>query len=380
MGKDRYLFCPGPVMVSERVRKALLHPQVCHRVPTFEKVIDNIQKNLLEVYKANEEYGVLLITGSGTAANETVISSYFAPGDAALLVNNGEFGCRLEEILAIHDVRTTVLNYEWGERAKGADIEDQLRKNPKIRAILMVYHETSTSVINPVTEVGELAKRFGKTYIVDAISALAGEDLDVVRDHIDFCTCSANKCLSSLPGVGIICARVSKIEETKDNKTRVAYLSLHKLYEASVNYHQTPNTPSVTMFYALDAAVQELLDEGLENRISRHRRCAGIIREGVKRMGLETLVDKEIASNTITSVFLPEHIKLQDFIEKLDDRGYTVYPGKRHLKERNMFQIANMGQINEDMCHGFLEAMNETLEELGLRRFGAGDTLAEAMK
>ena len=379
MGKDHYLFCPGPVMVSERVRRVLPHPDVCHRVPSFERVIQNIQNNLLKVYKANEEYTVLLITGSGTAANETVISSYFVPGEEALLVNNGEFGCRLEEILDIHGVKTTVLNYDWGTRAEVADVEDQLRRDPKIKAILMVFHETSTSVVNPVREVGEVAHRFGKTYIVDAISALAGEDLDVVRDHIDFCTCSANKCLSSLPGVGIICAKVSKIEETRNHKPRVAYLNVHKLYEASTRYHQTPNTPSVTMFYALDAAVEELLDEGLENRIDRHRHCARIIREGVKQMGLRILVDETIASSTVTSVLLPKEMKLEVFIQGLDDRGYTVYPGKRHLKQKNMFQIANMGQVYEDMCHSFLKAMAETLEGLGPQSVKAKHTFAEVI-
>lgn len=377
MERDHYLFCPGPVMVSERVREALPHPDVCHRVPAFEGVIQNLQKNLLRVYKANPEYTVLLITGSGTAANETVISSYFAPGDEALLVNNGEFGCRLEEILDIHGIKTTVLGYEWGSRPEASDIEEELMRNPKINAILMVYHETSTSVVNPVREVGELAHRFGKTYIVDAISALAGEDVDVVRDHIDFCTCSANKCLSSLPGVGIICARVSKIEETKNNKPRVAYLNLHKLHEASTKYHQTPNTPSVTMFYALDAAVGELLDEGLQNRIDRHKRCARIVREGVKRMGLKTLVDERIASNTNTSVLLPQGMNLEAFIQRLEDKGYTVYPGKRHLRERNMFQIANMGQIYEEMCHSFLEAMAETLEEMARPGSMAREAFAE---
>jgi len=358
----------------------MAHPDVCHRARVFENVIQNIQKNLLKVYKANEEYTVLLITGSGTAANETVISSYFAPGEEALLVNNGEFGCRLEEMLNIHGVKTTVLNYEWGERSNVSDVENRLIRNPKIKAILMVFHETSTSVVNPVREVGELAHRFGKTYIVDGISALGGEDLDVVRDYVDFCTCSANKCLSSLPGVGIICAKVSRIEETKNNKPRVVYLNVHKLYEASTRYHQTPNTPSVTMFYALDAAVEELLDEGLENRINRHKQCARIIREGVKRMGLKTLIDEKIASNTLTSVLLPKEIKLEVFLQRLEDKGYTVYPGKRQLKERNMFQIANMGQVYEDMCHSFLKAMAETVAELAHRSSKAGDALVEATK
>ena len=77
MERNHYLFCPGPVMVSDHVRQALLHPNMCHRVPAFEGIIRNVQRNLLTVYKANEDYTVLLITGSGTASNETVISSYF---------------------------------------------------------------------------------------------------------------------------------------------------------------------------------------------------------------------------------------------------------------------------------------------------------------
>ncbi|MBW2635370.1 MAG: alanine--glyoxylate aminotransferase family protein, partial [Deltaproteobacteria bacterium] len=114
-----------------------------------------------------------------------------------------------------------------------ADIERKLRERPGITTIAMVFHETSTSVINPVSQVGNLADRYGKAYIVDGVSAVGGEDINVVRDHIDFCTCSSNKCLASLPGVGVICARKSKLEATKANSTRVAYLNLHRLYKMS---------------------------------------------------------------------------------------------------------------------------------------------------
>ena len=180
-------------MVSEKVRQALLHPDMCHRVPSFENVIQRIQKNLLKIYKANDDYTILLITGSGTAANETVISSCFSAADEVLLVSNGEFGGRLEELLQIHEVKAHILKYEWGEQPEVAHIEKQLKDNPQITTVVMVFHETSTSVINPVKAVGELAHRYGKTYLVDGVSAVGGEDLDVVRDYIDFCTCSSNR-------------------------------------------------------------------------------------------------------------------------------------------------------------------------------------------
>ena len=368
MQNTHYLFCPGPVMVSEKVRQALLHPDMCHRVPSFENVIQNVQKNLLKIYKANEAYTILLITGSGTAANEAVISSFFSSDDEVLLISNGEFGGRLAELLRIYDVKADILNYEWGQLPDVSEIEAKLKNNQRITTIMMVFHETSTSVINPVQKVGQLAQRYGKTFFVDGVSAVGGEDLDVVRDHIDFCTCSSNKCLASFAGVGIICAKISKLEATHNNKSKVAYLNLHRLYHMSKALHQTPNTPSVTMFIALQAAAERLLNEGLEEQINRHKRCAQIIRHGVRKMGLELLVDDSIASNTVSSVFLPAEIPAQKFIDTMEEKGFTVYAGKGPLKPKNMFQIANMGEVNEEMCNIFLEKMQETLSELNQRQ------------
>ena len=305
-----------------------------------------------------------MITGSGTAANETVISSYFSADDEVLLINNGEFGGRLEELVQIHGVRADILTYEWGQLPDVSEIERKLKENKRITTIMLVFHETSTSVINPVQKVGQLAQRYGKTYIVDGVSAVGGEDLDVVRDHIDFCTCSSNKGLASFAGVGIICAKISKLEAIKNNKTRVAYLNLQRLYHMSKTLSQTPNTPSVTMFIALQAAVERLLEEGLEAQINRHKRCAKIIRDGVRKMGLKLLVDDSIASNTVSSVFLPIEIQAEKFIDTMEEKGFTVYAGKGPLKPKNMFQIANMGEVNEEMCSIFLKTMQQTLSEL----------------
>lgn len=363
MQKKQYLFCPGPVMVSQGVHKAAFHPDICHRVPKFQELMANLEQNLLKVFKASADFTVLLITGSGSAANETVISSLFTPRDRVLLINNGEFGDRLQELLRIHAVDTSVVRYEWGDTVKIADIEARLKNEPQITSIVMVHHETSTSVINPVSAVGQLAHDSGKTFFVDGVSSVGGEELDVVKHHIDVCTSSANKCLGSLPGVGIICINKTILEQTKTNPTRVAYLNLHKLYGMSSALQQTPNTPSVTMFFALDTAVTELLAEGLEARIHRFKRCAALIRAGLEKLGLKTLIDASDASNTVTSVFLPSEIDLEKFIAGLDAKGFTVYPGKGPLKRRNMFQVANMGAIDEDMCQKFLEMLSVSITE-----------------
>jgi 2-aminoethylphosphonate-pyruvate transaminase len=364
MARAHFLFSPGPVMVSDAVRNALLHDDIGHRVPGFMAVLQNLQRNLLKVYRADDQYTVLLITGSGTAANEAVISSYFGQKQHALLLTNGEFGNRLKEMLDIHHIKSTVLQYEYGVKPDIDEVEKQLKKNPKISAIIMTFQESAASFINPVKEIGKLAREYDKTYIVDAVSALGGEDVNVLRDSIDFCTCSSNKCLGSLPGVGIICVKRSKLEQMRNNRPKTAYLNLWRLYEMSEKYHQTTNTPSTTLFFALDAAVQELLDEGIEERIARYKRCAGILRDGIKTMGLKMFIDEKDASNTITSVLLPKDIDLDVFVQRMEEKGYTVYPGKGHLKDLNLCQIANMGNIFEEMCPPFLNTMSETLREL----------------
>jgi len=109
---------------------------------------------------------------------------------------------------------------------------------------------------------------------------------------------------------------------------------------------------------------KRLLEEGLENQINRHKRCAQIIRDGVRKMGMKLLIDDPVASNTVTSVFLPENIQVDEFIEKMEVKGFTLYAGKGELKKNNMFQIANMGKVNEEMCGGLLKVIEETINEL----------------
>jgi 2-aminoethylphosphonate-pyruvate transaminase len=145
---------------------------------------------------------------------------------------------------------------------------------------------------------------------------------------------------------------------------RNIYLNLQKHIESADLHEQTPNTPSVTMIVALDTALQELLDEGLENRIQRYRLCSHLIRTGVRKLNLRILVPDQLASNTVTSVFLPDGIQIDEFIDEMDRQGYVVYPGKRHLYQQNMFQIANMGQIQVQDCRVFLRALKGTLKQL----------------
>lgn len=363
----KMLFSPGPVLTSERVKASLIHPDLCHRRPDFEQVLHRVRENILRLFNADHEYTSVVISGSGTAANETALSSIIKDADEVLLIKNGEFGERLHDILNCYRLRVHVLEYPWGSPLELSDVRRYLVGNENIQWVCMVFHETSTGMLNPVHQIGELAYEFQRRFYVDCVSAVGGEDIQVVRDHIDACSGVPNKAVGGLPGVGFVVARRASLPALEEVGRRNIYLNLQKHIESADLHDQTPNTPSVTMIVALDEALQELLEEGLENRMRRYRECSHLIRAEVRNMNLSILVPDHLASSTVTSVFLPDGIHVDEFIDELDRQGYVVYPGKRHLHQQNMFQIANMGQIQAQDCRKFLQVLNNTLKQFSLK-------------
>ena len=193
----KMLFAPGPVMTTKKVKMAALAPDICHRRPVFEKLYSDIRLNLLKLFHGEkDEYTTVVVSGSGTSSNETVLSSVVDSNKKVLLISNGEFGNRLKKIINCYGIGLNLLEYRWAEYPDLKEIENELKKDKDISLISMVYQETSTGMINPVHEVGMLARKYNKMYHVDAISAIGGEGVNVKRDNIDFCTGVPNKAVS----------------------------------------------------------------------------------------------------------------------------------------------------------------------------------------
>lgn len=357
-----YLFSPGPVMVEEPVRQSLLHYDICHRSPEFEEMFAGLQEKIKRLFEADDSYYSVVVSGSGTSANETCLSTVFNDGDEALLINNGEFGNRLQEILDKYKVPTHVVAPGWANVPDMAEVEELLKKYPKITYICMVFHETSTGMINPVHAVGELSAKYGKRFYVDCVSAAAGEHIDVVNNHIDLCSSVGGKCLGAYPGSAYVCGKEELMASLTPEMGKNVYLNLAKHYQMAKKCHQTPNTPNVTLFWALDAALDWTLDrETLDGRIARYQECAKILRDGMKEMGLRFLLPEDQMSNTVTSVFLPEGHDVNAFIARMANAGYTVYAGKGKYLEMNMFQVANMGAIYPEDCKKFLQVLKANI-------------------
>ena len=356
------LFNPGPVMPSERVRQSLIRDDICHRGPEFMELFADTVMKINKLFKANDDYQSLIISGSGTSANETVLSSIFGKDDAVLLVTNGVFGERLEEIIDKHEVKKYVARFDWGQQVDPAVVEEMLAKHPEITAVAMVYHETSTAMINKVKEVGAIAKKMNRIYFVDAISAGAGEDIDVIDQQIDIITSVGGKALGAYPGSAYVCARKTILDGLKAENCKTVYLNLYKHYQIAIKNNQTPNTPNVTLIFALNEALTEYL-ENPSAKLDRYVACSTMLREGLKKMGLKFFLPESEMSNTVTSVLMPKNVDVLAFIDALEaDERYVVYSGKGPLLEvHNMLQVANMGEIYPADCELFLKAFERQL-------------------
>ncbi len=355
------LFSPGPIMVRDNVRKAMMHYDICHRGAEFEALFADTVKKINRLFKADDSYQSVIISGSGTSANETVLSSIFNPGEEVLLIRNGVFGERLQEIIEKYQIPYIDVPFQWGDYPDVSKIEKLIEANPKVKVVAMVCHETSTGMINPVKAVGELCKKYGKWYFVDCVSAAAGENIDIVDFNITFATSVGGKCLGAFPGSAYICAKKEALETLTPGMGKNVYLNLAKHYSSAVEKNQTPNTPNVNVFWALNQALANVLEEGVENQIARYAECAKILREGMKKLGLSLLLSEHM-SNTVTSVFLPQGKDLNKFLNDMEDKGYVVYSGKGKYVEMGMFQVANMGEIYPGDCEKFLEVLAECIK------------------
>src|SRR5450432_535405 len=363
------LFSPGPVMTSARVKAALVHHDVCHRDADYSAVVGRLQDKLRPVFGASPAHETLLITGSGTAAMEMAISSAIAPGKKLLVIANGAFGERLEEIAELHGLERVVLKCPWGELPDPRDVARALEADPAIAGAVMIQHETSVGLLNPVGEIGRLCHARGVTLIVDAVSALGAEDVDVVRDHVDICYSSANKCLHSVSGVSFLCVAPHVWERIADIAPRVYYLDMKRTRRYLHEPRQTPFTPAVSSFFALETALDELAEQGgVPARRELYRKRSLRIRRVFADLGFESFTNTGRESHTISMLRLPDGLSVDDLYDGMKARGFIIYRAKGELGARYV-QIANMGELSDATIDAFLGAVAAVVGEA--RRPGA---------
>lgn len=352
------LLNPGPVNISPKVRQALSRPDICHREPEFQELLLSIRRRLLGVYRLDPAvYTAIVISGSGTAANEAVLASCLQDGDRLLVLSNGVYGERLEHMARCLRLSCRMIRYDWGQEIVAADV-DRALKEDGFTMIAVVHHETTTGALNNLEEIGQIAGAHGNIRLmVDAVSSFAGEEIEFTRWGLDAITSTANKCIHGVPGVAF--AIVKRDLLSSGCLPRSLYLDLAN-YEKDQSRGIPPFTPPVQAMYALDAALEELEEEGTETRIAKYRRLSEKVRTLAARIGLETFLPQHRYGHTLTSFYLPSGITYEFLHDRLKERGFVIYAGQGRLVS-NLFRIANMGNIGEEDIERLFAHLGEIL-------------------
>jgi 2-aminoethylphosphonate-pyruvate transaminase len=363
-GNQPVLLNPGPVNVSPRVRQALLGPDLCHREPEFAAVVQSVRARLVRCFGGPAAYGAVALTGSGTLAVEAMISSGVGSG-TLLVVNNGVYGQRIADMAAAHGIPARVIESSWVAPLDVGRLEECLRADPAIEAIAVVHHETTTGLLNPVAEIGALGRRHGKRLLVDGVSSLAGDGIDLERDGVDLIAGTANKCLQGLPGICFVLARRDTLAALAAVPPRSVYLHLPSHFAAQERGSML-FTMAVQAAYACDAALAELEEETVAGRVARYRGAAELLRAGFAALGLECIVPAGHRSNSLTALRLPPDLAYARLHAELKARGFVIYEGQARLQSE-IFRVANMGHLTRADFTRFLEALSDILQGAGVR-------------
>ena len=362
--KRNILLNPGPVTTTNSVKMAQVVPDICPREKDFGRLLNSISKDLTNLSGNNLDYVTILFGGSGTAGLDATINSVVAPKSKILVINNGAYGKRMAEIATTYSIDLHELKFRWNEIADTKEIEKVLKKDKKIQYVAVVHHETTTGILNPLKKIGNLAKKYKKTFIVDAISSFGGIPFNINECNIDFMVSVANKCLQGMPGICFVVCKKKELEKLKNYPKRSYYLNLFEQYQFFRDKQEMRFTPPVQIAYSLRKAIDELLEEGIHNRCKRYVRNFKVLKEGIAKLGFHTLLKPEHESRLLITVKYPKHpnFRFEELHDRLYAKGFTIYPGK--IGALQTFRLAVIGDLKVNDIDNFLVALDIVMDEM----------------
>ena len=348
------LLNPGPVNVSPRVSEALGRGDLCHREPECSELLAGIRDKLLRGFAPCGGFRAILVTGSGTAAVETAVSSVLSERGKLVIAANGVYGERVARMAHAARLGHLVVPGEW-TAPPALDALDAALGQPGVEALAVVHNETTTGLLTALAEIGALTKRHGKLLLVDSVSGLGGDPLDLRAVGVDLVAGTSGKCIQGFPGMGFVLVREEVLERLQGYPRRSLYLSL-----ATYAEHEMPFTPAVQVGYAFDEALSELLEETVAGRIARYADAATLLRDGFTRLGLECILPAELRCNTITALRMPAGHSYASLHDGLKERGFVIYEGQGPMRSE-IVRVCNMGHLARADFEGFLAALTEVL-------------------
>ena len=360
--KDNTLFTPGPLTTSRTVKQALLR-DLGSRDYEFISIVADVRQRLLEIGAvADDGYAAIIMQGSGTFSLESVVSSTIPPAGKLLVIINGAYGRRIAQIARVYDIQVVPLTYPENRKPDLAELEAALAADEAITSVAVIHCETTTGLINPIKEIGEIVKRFGVDYFVDAMSSFGAVPLNLAECGIDYLVSSANKCIEGIPGFGIILAKRDTLMKTEGYAQTFSLDLLAQLLrlEKDGQFRFTPPTHSLIAYH--QALLELEAEGGVEGRAARYRANYETLIAGMRAIGFEAYLRPEDQGYIITSFTYPHHpnFDFEEFYRRLNDQDYVIYPGK--VSQADCFRIGSIGRIFPADINALLAAIRETLQ------------------
>ena len=367
MEKESLLMLPGPVPMPERVRFAMARQAINHRSAEFGAIYADCVRVLKTAFGTTND--VVIISGSGTAGMEAAVANFGRDKDIACFVN-GKFGERLYKISQRYG-KAHELKSEWGTPLDLAGLEKQLEAGAQV--VTLVHNETSAGIKNPAAEVGRLAHKHDALFIMDGITSVGGDLVEVDKWGVDVAIVGSQKCLAAPAGLAAVAVRSRAWERLTKNPPYYLDLAAYKK-SAAGKPMETPYTPAVPLFLALREACLMIEEEGLANRIARHQKMAKAVRAAAQAWGLSLfpkLDAKHEYATTVTAVSYPEGVKDDEVRATIKKMGIVIAGGQDHLKGK-IFRIGTMGAVSAPEILATLAATQHGLKKAGYKTKGDG--------
>ncbi|KVH45970.1 2-aminoethylphosphonate aminotransferase [Burkholderia diffusa] len=347
------LLNPGPVTLTERVRRSLLQPDLCHRESEFFDLQDEARARLVAAYELDPaEWAAVLMTGSGTAAVESMIAALVPQDGKLLVIENGVYGERITQIATQYGIAHDVLKHEWMQAPDLAQIAARLDAGGYSH-VAVIHHETTTGRLNDLGAIADVCRVRGVKMLVDGVSSFGAEAIDFADGVIDAVAATANKCLHGVPGAAFVIVRRSALAKAA---SRTYYLDLGRLAKLQ-DQRNTPFTPSVHAYYALVEALREF-DEagGWRARHAHYKALADQAQAGLAARGMPLVLPEGASSVVLRAYRLPQGVTYETLHDGLKARGFVIYAGQGGLS-KELFRISTMGAIGaadvERLLDGF---------------------------
>lgn len=365
--RDKLLFTPGPLTTSLSVKQAMLRDAGSWHFE-FNAQVARLREQLLHVagLPAGEEWVAVLMQGSGSFGVESAVTSSVPEEGGLLVLTNGAYGDRIVQMAVTARVPHEVLRFQEHEAVDPAAVDAALANRPDLTHVALVHCETTTGLLNPLSEVGRVVRARQRVFIVDAMSSFGALPIEFEEVGIDFLISSANKCLEGVPGFSFVLCRRERLRECQ-GRARSHSLDLYGQWHGFEKNGQFRFTPPTHALLAFLQALEEFEQEGgVSARGARYAANAKALMDGMQALGFRPFLAPHLRSPIITTFHQPadRRFAFDAFYRGLSDRGFIIYPGK--LTAVDTFRVGSIGRVFPNDLEQLVYAAGETLRYLGL--------------